>query len=175
MTLSSSNPAYPGTPLKEGSTGCSVLFMQKELNIICKRYTAINKLSTDSKFGADTEQATVLFQKQFSLSADGIIGEETWNKIEEVADAVSNGREYPVTTEYPGVVLSEGSTGDSVRFVQSYMTTVMDSNITNIDGIYGSSTASLVAAFQSKYDLKIDSKVGPNTWDKMITEFNDRF
>ncbi len=175
MTIISNNPPYPGTPLKSGSTGYAVLFMQQQLNIVATRYTAINRLNTDSKFGSNTTEATKLFQKQFSLSPDGIIGELTWNKIEEVADAVDENKGYDVTTEYPGVVLSKGSQGDSVRFVQSYVATVMDSESTKVDGIYGSETEAIVSSFQLKYNLSVDGKVGPNTWSMMIKEFNRMF
>ncbi len=166
---------YPGTPLEEGSSGCSVLYMQQQLNICAIRYTAIITLTTDSKFGSDTKDATMLFQKQFSLSVDGIIGEQTWNKIVEAATAVETNTAFPVSTEYPGIVIEEGSQGDSVRFIQSYLTTVMDTPQIKIDGIYGSNTVTLVSLFQSAYGLTVDGKVGPNTWSKMIVEFNAKF
>ncbi len=168
-------PVYPGKSIQVGSDGNSVLFMQEMLNYCATRYTAITKLNADGKFGHNTKTATILFQKQFSLSADGIIGELTWNKIIEVTSAVYSANPFPVTTEYGGIILGEGSQGDYVRFVQSYLSIVMNTPLMVVDGIYGSNTVTLVGLFQSTYKLSVDGKVGHISWNKMIEEFNKEF
>ncbi len=172
MEIFESNPIYPGTPLSEGSSGESVLTMQKFLNVASTRYTALIKLSEDGEFGTQTKHSTVLFQEQFSLNPDGVIGEKTWNKIVDAANAVTVNKEYYVDTEYPGYILSIGSQGDYVRFIQSYLSTILDNSTTEIDGIFGSQTEVLVTLFQSENNLTVDGKVGENTFTEMVKKFN---
>jgi Putative peptidoglycan binding domain len=63
---------YPGTPLQQGSRGEDVRTVQQRLNQLG------NKLETDGIFGPATHQAVVAFQKKQHLTADGIVGPQTW-------------------------------------------------------------------------------------------------
>lgn len=64
--------------LKEGSIGESVAWLQYELN----RHGA--NLDVDKQFGVKTKLAVLLFQKDNGLTQDGIVGEETINKLNEL-------------------------------------------------------------------------------------------
>lgn len=168
---------YPGTVLRPGSTGADVRNMQLKLNGVNPVYTAINYQTVDGVFGVDMSNAVKRFQSQFGLTADGLIGPLTWDKIVSVNRGVNTDNNTNVTTQYPGAILTVGSRGNSVRFVQSYMNSI--NNYYNyrwptlvIDGIYGQQTRQVVTAFQNKYNLTPDGIVGPNTWRKMIPEFN---
>ena len=165
-TIGGSAETYPGIPLRSGMTGEDVTLMQTYLNDLYSPYTAINKQTVDANFGSNMTAATQRFQKQFSLSADGVIGAITWNKIV----AVHTTRQS-VTTPYPGYALSQGSTGDNVRFVQSYCNATIGGTLT-IDGVYGSATKSAVTIFQAQHGLKPDGVVGSVTWPTLVTEFN---
>lgn len=74
-------PQFPGTSLRVGSRGNDVLVMQKYLNKIAGNYAAIPTLVADGVFGSATQAAVMAFQKQFGLTADGVIGRITWNRI----------------------------------------------------------------------------------------------
>jgi peptidoglycan hydrolase-like protein with peptidoglycan-binding domain len=74
-------PPYPGMLLRVGSRDESVLIMQQYLNVVSKVYPANPKLAADGIFGKRTNSAVIAFQKQFGLSADGIIGPATWKRI----------------------------------------------------------------------------------------------
>lgn len=168
---------YPGTVLRPGSSGIAVANMQSKLNGLSTVYSAIKVQIVDGKFGQNTTNATRIFQKQFNLAADGLIGPLTWNKIVTVYNEMMKNSNTKVTTEYPGNIITTGSSGDDVRFIQSYMNRINDYNAYSwnrlvIDGIYGSNTKQTVINFQNKYNLKIDGIVGRNTWNKMLTEFN---
>lgn len=167
---------YPGTPLSVGSSGASVTYMQTLLNGIANVYTAINKLTVDGKFGTNTKNATLRFQKQFSLSADGVIGPNTWNKVNSVHQALSATRTH-VTTPYPGYVVQQGSSGDNVRFIQSYISAVGTTTgywpAITIDGQFGPITNNTVKLFQAYCLIKADGKVGSVTWGEMIPRFNN--
>ena len=58
--------------------------MQRYLNYIANTYTNIPRVATDGIFGSATRNAVVAFQRQFGLTADGIIGQQTWNRIVQV-------------------------------------------------------------------------------------------
>lgn len=169
-------PVYPGTALRVGSGGSDVKTMQQYLNGIGVVYNGINRLTVDSKFGHDTQKAVIRFQKQFNLAHDGVIGKDTWNKIVAVYLSVADYKPLDVKTKYPGLMV-KGASGDSVRFLQSYLNTIKKKKslswpTTTVDGIFGSNTQAAVSGFQYAYNLTADGKVGSNTWSKLIPEFN---
>ena len=112
------------------------------------------------------------FQRQFSLSADGILGKDTWNKIVSVHNAMQAGNPTHVTTQYPGVPLRVGSTGDYVRFVQSYLNGISGRPLLTVDGNYGQNTTRAVGLFQATAGLPVDGVVGSATWAALIPAFN---
>ena len=67
-----SAPAYPGTPLRQGSQGASVQTMQQRLSDLG------NSLTVDGNFGPGTHAAVVAFQGSKGLTADGVVGPATW-------------------------------------------------------------------------------------------------
>ena len=73
---------------------------------------------------------------------------------------------------YPGL-LQQGSTGDSVRCVQSYLSALGGTvpKVT-IDGRFGSATTASVRSFQRLARLTEDGKVGPATWSALVMAFN---
>ena len=74
--------SYPGTPLRRGSTGDAVRIIQRQLNRIAKNYPGLGTITNiDGVFGQDTETVVKNFQKQFSLTVDGVVGRATWYKI----------------------------------------------------------------------------------------------
>lgn len=75
---------YPGSPIRRGSRGQDVRFIQSVLNTIGESTPDIPSLSVDGVFGAQTEAAVKAFQRQFGLEADGIVGPLTWTKLNEV-------------------------------------------------------------------------------------------
>ncbi|ODG93743.1 hypothetical protein BED47_00815 [Gottfriedia luciferensis] len=61
---------YPGKPLKIGSKGINVQFVQEKIGV-----------TLDGKFGQLTEKAVRAFQKKHGIENDGIVGKITWNKM----------------------------------------------------------------------------------------------
>ncbi len=62
--------------LASGSSGDSVRAMQEKL-----RELGFLEGEADGQFGRATRSAVILFQKQHSLDADGIVGEKTWRML----------------------------------------------------------------------------------------------
>ncbi len=60
-----------------GSQGEAVSFLQEVLNVVGY------DLAVDGIFGRDTEAAVRAFQAEHGLTADGIVGDNTWGALEE--------------------------------------------------------------------------------------------
>ena len=175
--------SYPGTPLRRGSSGPSVVVVQVELNRIAQNYPAIPKLaSVDGIFGSRTEAAVRRFQEIFDLTPDGIVGKATWYALVRLYTAVtklselrSQGQQfYSINWEYPDPI-QEGDTGDKVRHLQ-YMLSVLSAYIKNIpsvtvDGIFGPATRDAVVATQRWLGLPETGQVDDRTWDEIYDQF----
>lgn len=87
-----SAPADPGTSthptVKYGSRGPAVEELQQKLNAD----GASPALAVDGIFGPLTRAATIAFQQNHGLAADGIVGALTWGKIDELGLASTVGR-----------------------------------------------------------------------------------
>ena len=66
---------YPGIVLRSGSVGGCVRLVQQKLNADGER------LTTDGKFGASTVAAVKRCQTRHSLTSDGSVGKDTWEKM----------------------------------------------------------------------------------------------
>ena len=66
---------YPGIPLRNGHTGAAIQSAQEQLN----RKGA--RLTVDGHYGDRTQSAVRSFQKANGLTADGVIGSETWVRL----------------------------------------------------------------------------------------------
>ena len=168
--------AYPGTALRQGSSGQNVRLVQFWLKIARTVYPSLNTLTVDGKFGAGTAAAVRRFQSYFGLTSDGVVGRTTWNKLYEVYNDIAN-RLLTASLrpgEYPGI-LRRGSTGTAVRELQFYLylMSAYESSIPSVtvDGVYGSGTAGAVRAFQRRYGLSVDGVVGRATWTELYNQF----
>lgn len=171
-------PSYPGTPLRVGSRGPSVVQAQVMLNRVGQNYPAIPRVATDGIFGERTEATVRLFQEIFGLTPDGIIGEATWYQLVRLYVGVTNLAElesqgqtfYAINWQAPNN-LQTGSRGQKVSQLQ-YMLSVMAEYVPSIptvavDGIFGSRTQEAVIAFQRFAGLTPDGVVGPQTWNAL--------
>ena len=179
--------SYPGSPLRQGSTGSAVFTLQRQLNRITKDYPFLGLLTVDGVFGSQMTETVKKFQRQFNLTADGVVGRATWYKIsyiyvsvkdlaeltsegETVSGTLSNG-----TWNLGSGTLRVGSTGSEVEQVQFWLSTLAqyESSIPSVtvDGVYGSGTAAAVRAFQRLYGLTVDGIVGRTTWTELYDQF----
>ena len=177
--------SYPGSPLRQGSTGTAVFTLQRQLNRITKDYPFLGLLTVDGIFGSKMTTTVKAFQKQFNLTADGVVGRSTWYKIsyiyvsvKDLAELTSEGETSSGTLSdgtWNGTVLRQGSSGSAVEQLQFWLNTLAqyDSSIPSVtvDGIFGSGTTAAVRAFQRKYGLTVDGVVGQTTWNELYDEF----
>ncbi len=104
-------------------------------------------VSVDGVFGAGTEAGVKAFQSSRGLSADGIVGTNTWTALV--------------------VTVRSGSSGDAVYAVQKSLTARGYS--TTADGVFGSGTDAKVRSFQSSRALVVDGIVGSDTWQALVS------
>ncbi len=174
--------SYPGTPLRNGSTGAFVTVIQASLNRIGQNYPAIPKIDpVNGIFNEQTENAVRQFQRIFSLDADGIVGRATWYQIirifvavTKLAELQSQGQQQYYIGPYPQD-LSLGDRGDAIRQLQ-YMLDVVSQFIPAIPAPVQSDTFDIgtrdaVRAFQEYIGLPITGAVDAATWDALYEEF----
>ncbi len=170
---------YPGYLLKQGATGEAVTKMQYYLNVIAQYYQEIPLIISDSIFGVDTLDAVIQFQKKFGLDVDGIVGRQTWDKIYSVYKDIIDGNNKPENegAPYPGYLLREGSRGNDVNKLQTYLRSISDKYTSikriNVDGIFGKATRQAVIDFQKYFNLSPDGIVGPMTWDRIVQVYRE--
>ena len=171
--INQSNNGYPGSPLRLGSRGDAVRKVQFWLRIAATNYSSIPSPAVDGIFGSGTETAVKAFQREFGLTADGVAGPATWQKLYEIYADVTNQLLAPNQRPgvYPGTPLRLGSTGRAVREAQFYLVLMSAyySSIPriNIDGEFGPATETAVKAFQKLFGLTQDGVIGPATWEKL--------
>lgn len=176
--------SYPGTPLRQGSTGPNVVVLQVALNRIAQSYPAIPKIpAVDGIFGPRTEATVRAFQRIFGLTADGIVGPATWYAVVRLYTAVtrlaelrSQGQQFYAISWSPPNTLQVGNSGEKVRQLQ-YMLAILSSYISGmppvaVDGIYGPATRAAVLASQRRFGLPETGVVDARTWDEIYDQFS---
>ncbi|MFL5320655.1 MAG: peptidoglycan-binding protein [Myxococcaceae bacterium] len=154
--VSSKSYAFTSSPptLRFGSKGSSVVTLQNKL-----RALGFNPGPSDGVFGNGTLAAVKAFQHSRGLSADGVVGPNTWGKLNVSAPA-------PSSSGGSGPTLREGMKGNPVKQLQSRLN-ALGFHCGSADGDFGPKTAAAVKAFQHSRGLTADGVVGPHTWNKL--------
>ena len=176
--------SYPGTALRRGTTGPSVVVIQTELNRISQNYPAIPKVvPVDGIFGAKTEASVRKFQEVFGLDVDGVVGKATWYALVRLYTAVtslselrSQGQRFYNNSWAVTDPISQGDRGIKVEHLQ-YMLSVLSAYIpqipsVQIDGIFGPATRDAVTAAQRRFGLPQTGIVNAATWDEIYDQFS---
>ena len=170
--------AYPGTALRQGSSGANVRLMQTMLNRISGNWFIPPILNPNGVFGADMTRTVTEFQRIFRLTADGVIGRATWYEIVRVyvaakrlAELTSEGTRVGITNPPPTAIVRQGDRGENVvklQFVLAYLEEFyMDLPHVVQNGVFDANTRNAVEAFQRHYNLTADGVVGPATWRRL--------
>lgn len=167
-TGTESSGTWPGVVLRRGSTGSEVEQVQFWLSELAQFNSALPNLTVDGNFGAATERAVKIFQQEQGLTADGIVGQATWDAL---YTAWLDMQSDLGGTAWPGIVLRRGDTGMEVRLVQFWLRLAADNYSSlvsiSVDGSFGAATQNAVTAFQSLFGLTADGLVGRATWNKL--------
>ncbi|MEF9934998.1 MAG: peptidoglycan-binding protein [Clostridium sp.] len=141
------------SPLMKGE---DIRAIQDKLN-----YLGYKAGTADGIYGNTTKEAVIQFQIDKGLTADGIVGSMTWNKIFSSSPSESGySRLIKVTSPL--------MRGDDVRAVQNRLS-YLGYNVGTIDGIYGNTTKEVVIQFQIAQGIGVDGVVGPSTWRMLFS------
>jgi len=158
--------------LKLGSRGEAVTELQAALKLL-----GFYAGDVDGIFSQSTAKAVSEFQQAAGISADAIVGQNTWNRLfpstpGEIANtplaeegAIAGGLPLPTQTNFP--ILRRGMRGATVRDLQErlrakgFLQSVAD-------GVFGRQTQVAVKAAQRQYRLPADGIVGPATWEVLL-------
>ncbi len=151
------NTGYP--VLKLGSEGSDVYDLQERLKEL-----GYYKGSLDSKFASGTQSAVIAFQSNNGLSADGIAGRATQDRLYSSNASAAQITVASASTTYS--LLKSGSQGTAVRKLQVRLTELGYYN-GGADGIFGSSTETAVKSFQRNNGLSGDGQAGEQTQKKL--------
>lgn len=138
--------------LRRGSRGNDVRELQNALNRI-----GYNCGRADGIFGGGTEQAVKRFQKDKRLSADGIVGKNTWNML------LNESSTQPT--------IRMGNRGQAVVELQTKLNQ-LGYRCGKIDGIFGSGVKHAVMQFQKHCGLSADGIVGKATWQALSNKLS---
>ncbi|WP_249869254.1 peptidoglycan-binding protein [Oceanobacillus saliphilus] len=134
-------------PYRNGDRGAQVVRLKEDLVEL-----GFASWSNPSQFyGSNTARVVKEFQKVYGLTADGIAGTVTLNKIEEV---LAN-------------LYSIGDSGPHIVALKKDLTTLGFANWSNPTSNYGSNTASKVKDFQRAYGLNVTGKADALTRQTM--------
>ncbi len=168
--------------LRQGDRGIAVRTIQYYLNFVGQFNDSLTiDIAEDGIFGPATKRAVEAFQRYYGLTADGIVGRNTWNAVIDAYNGIlrSLPAEYMGYSSllYPGYYITRGASGKIVEQLQTFLRVIAQNNsaIPNVtvDGVFGSQTQAAVIAVQDWFDLEPDGVVGPITWNAIITLYNE--
>ena len=105
----------------------------------------------DGVFGAATVEEVKTFQAANGLTANGVVGTTTWEKLI--------------------VGLTPGSTGEAVKVLQRQLNAKRRAGLA-VDGVYGTATRNAVIAFQKHIGMTQHGNVGPVTWRRILWHYD---
>ncbi len=166
--------------LQVGSTGTPVRLIQYYLAVIGYFNDNFQVIPINGIYDETTANAVRAFQEFYGLTADGIVGRATWNRLQEVyretiaaIPPTFYGRRAKL---YPGYFLSEGMRGQDVTDLQTYLSFIADyyNDIPKIPvtGYFGSQTRAAVTEFQRLFGLDPNGAVGAVTWNTIAQQYD---
>ncbi|SDC35033.1 mannosyl-glycoprotein endo-beta-N-acetylglucosaminidase, partial [Pelagirhabdus alkalitolerans] len=102
-------------------------------------------------FGPQTEATVKAFQSYYGLTEDGIAGESTLAKLDEVVESP----------------FQNGETHDESVVLKEHLTRLGFSSFSNPNGFYGSRTTQAVEEFQGHFGLVVNGIADSPTWNKI--------
>ena len=161
--------------LKVGSRGSEVTELQAALKLL-----GFYNGEVDGIFSKSTAKAVSEFQAAAGVAPDGIVGQDTWNRLFPAAPSASvenpiantpttpensEINPQPQPTNFP--VLRRRMRGPAIRELQERLRAKGFLRV-SADGVFGRETEAAVKAAQRKYQLPADGIVGRATWEALL-------
>ncbi len=169
QTPGAPTPTPTSSVLKLGAEGPAVRALQQRLKSL-----GYNIGTVDGDFGQTTEAAVKAFQARNGLTADGIAGTATLNKLNSSSalpprpTATPTPRPTPTPRVNPNVFLQNGSTGSDVRKMQERLIG-LGYLLGSATGVFDNATEDAVFAFQRRNTSYSDGIAGPLTLEKLYS------
>ncbi|MBE9185093.1 peptidoglycan-binding protein [Microcoleus sp. LEGE 07076] len=160
--------------LKQGSRGSEVIELQAALKLL-----GFYADSVDGIFSQSTAKAVSQFQEAAGIAPDGIVGQDTWNRLfpatdqaieNPIANTPTTGDDSEIDPQVPPTnfpVLRRRMRGPAVRDLQERLR-AKGFLRASADGVFGSETQAAVKAAQRRYQLPADGIVGRATWEALL-------
>lgn len=176
LTITEAQRVYPKA-LVPGTAAEAVRTVQYYLSFLSFFFENIDFVPLTGVFDAETEKAVRAFQETYGLTADGIVGRQTWNKLTSVYNDIVSSlpADYQTVlgTVFPGKMLVLGDSGDSVRIIQENLNNISEYDPAvpkvNVTGVYDDATLSAVAVLQAQIGREATGAVDPIIWSEIIT------
>ena len=165
---------YPGTALRQGSTGSDVRQIQTWLNGVSDTTAGVTPLTVDGKFGPATQTAVRAFQKAYGLRVDGIVGRSTWTALNQayLSDTQGIARALDQTPRLPAALGDRGDTVGAIaqrlELVAYYLPDVTSYGYTTQ---YDELLEASVKTFQAREGLPQTGITDQATWDRLETVY----
>lgn len=179
LSLADVSPIYPGV-LRLGDTSPEVRLVQYYLAVVGAFYNEIPWVNVDGVYDENTRQAVIAAQQVLGLPADGIIGEQTWERLYSTYMSILQTNPGLASPEgipvFPaGLILVEGMSGEAVRQAQEFLSflsqvypEIPDVSVT---GYFGSMTREAVLAAQALFGLEPSGAINALLWDVLAREY----
>ena len=182
VSLEEVTAQFPGV-LREGDSNIGVSSLQYYLSYLSEFYNSIPRVSVDGIFGASTAAAVRAAQREFGLTPDGVVGDDTWRAIYNayigIASTIPLKYTEGNTIPFPGIFLRIGIEDDSVRVLQEYLNYISryitEIPSVNPTGYFGTRTQEAVVAFQNYYGIPASGVVGPVAWGGIADLYSDLY
>lgn len=174
---------FTGKSVRLGDSGETVLAVQDRLNAVSRDYPSIPKIAdVNGIFDENTENTVITFQRIFNLTADGIVGNATWNKlmyiyvaIRKLSELESEGIRLEETNLEFSTEIRIGDTGLKVSNIQYFLSVIaqFDDRVPSpeIDGEFSKYTLDSVNAYQNAYGLTVTDYVDEVTWNSIYDTY----
>ncbi len=179
LTLAEAERKYPKA-LGPGDSGVQVRVLQYYLAFLGYFLPALPPIEITGEYDAATRDAVFTFQNRYGLPVDGIVGRDTWNRLQQVYNETvtqlpSDYQRY-LGEAYPGRFLSLGDTGEDVTVLQQNLRNIATSDSTvpavAVTGTFDETTEQAVRMLQKQYGFEENGAVGPILWSIITTRGN---
>lgn len=167
--------------LSIGSQGDAVRLVQYFLDYVALYVSSVPSVVIDGIYGKNTAKAVQAFQNKYDIAVTGEIDELTYSVLYDVyrglITSLPESQFIGVARPFPGFVLTEGQSSDSVFYLQQYINVIASvyGNVPTVDedGIFGPLTAQAVREVQRYFGLPVTGVVNFATWDKITELYED--
>ena len=168
--------------LSEGDSGDCVKLIQYLLNLTAQYVSTVKSVPSDGRYGRETTESVMDFQRTFGLDMDGAVGRATYNKMYDLFFGFTGSRRPELytgaTLPFPGGSLKFGTQSEDVKRLQEYIGCACDLygdvlGKVKVTGVFGADTRTAVKALQRLFRLPQTGIVDRDTWDMIAAVCDD--